>query len=99
MLAFCVEFTDNPCANYPTQPTEDDSRQRMSWFIEALRKYAVFSGRSRRKEYWYFALFVVLISIVLTIIDGLIGAYERSTGRVLSSIFTLAILIPSIPYR
>lgn len=52
----------------------------MSWFIEALRKYAVFSGRSRRKEYWYFVLFVVIISIVLGIIDGLIGTYHRSTG-------------------
>jgi uncharacterized membrane protein YhaH (DUF805 family) len=69
----------------------------MSWFIEALRKHAVFSGRFRRKEYWYFALFVVLISIVLTVIDSPIGAYHRSTGvGLLSSIFTLAILIPNI---
>jgi hypothetical protein len=36
VLAFCVEFTDNPCGGYPTQPTQDDRRQRMSWFIEAL---------------------------------------------------------------
>ena len=50
MLAFCVEFTDNPCGDYLTQPTEDDRRQRMSWFIEALRKYAVFSGRSGVKS-------------------------------------------------
>src|SRR5215210_822569 len=67
----------------------------MSWFVEALKKYAVFSGRSRRKEYWYFALFV--ISIVLNIIDLLIGAYDRTAGvGLLSSIFSLAILIPSI---
>ena len=26
----------------------------MSWYLEALKKYAVFSGRSRRREYWYF---------------------------------------------
>ncbi len=69
----------------------------MSWFIEALRKYADFSGRSRRKEYWFFVLFVAVISTVLTIIDGLIGAYDRSTGvGLLSAIFSLAILIPSI---
>ena len=37
----------------------------MSWFIEALRKYTVFSGRSRRKEYWFFVLFVVIISLAL----------------------------------
>jgi uncharacterized membrane protein YhaH (DUF805 family) len=42
-------------------------------------------------------LFVVLISIVLTIIDGLVGAYDRSRGEgLLISIFSLARLIPSI---
>jgi uncharacterized membrane protein YhaH (DUF805 family) len=71
--------------------------ERMSWFVEALKKYAVFSGRSRRKEYWFFVLFVVIISIVLNIIDGLFGAYDRSMGAgLLSTIFSLAILIPSI---
>ncbi len=37
----------------------------MSWYIEALKKYAVFSGRSRRKEYWYFVLFNVIVAFVL----------------------------------
>jgi uncharacterized membrane protein YhaH (DUF805 family) len=69
----------------------------LSWFIEALKKYAVFSGRSRRKEYWYYVLFVAIISIVLSIIDGLFGTYHRSTGAgLLSTIFSLAVLIPSI---
>ena len=46
---------------------------------------------------WYFVLFVVIISIALSIIDSLIGAYDRSAGAgLLSSIFSLAILIPSI---
>ena len=69
----------------------------MSWFVEALKKYAVFSGRSRRKEYWYFILFAAIISIVLNIIDLLIGTYHRTTGvGLLSTIFSLAVLIPSI---
>ncbi len=69
----------------------------MSWFIEALKKYAVFSGRSRRKEYWYYVLFVAIISIVLNIIDGLLGTYDSSAGvGLLSTIFSLAVLIPSI---
>ena len=69
----------------------------MEWFTEALKKYAVFSGRSRRKEYWYFVLFTVLISIALSIIDGLTGTYESSAGvGLLSGIFSLGILIPSI---
>jgi uncharacterized membrane protein YhaH (DUF805 family) len=69
----------------------------MSWFVEALKKYAVFSGRSRRKEYWYFVLFVVFISIVLSTIDGLFGTYHRESGAgLLSTMFSLAVLIPSI---
>jgi uncharacterized membrane protein YhaH (DUF805 family) len=69
----------------------------MSWFVEALKKYAVFSGRSRRKEYWFFVLFVVIISIVLSLIDVFIGAYNASTGAgLLTSIFSLAVLIPTI---
>ena len=69
----------------------------MSWFVAALKKYAVFGGRSRRKEYWYFVLFSLIISVVLTIIDGAIGTLDSSTGLgLLSGIFTLAILIPSI---
>ena len=69
----------------------------MSWFVEALKKYAVFSGRSRRKEYWYYVLFVAIISIVLNIIDGLLGTSNPSTGfGLFSGIFSLAVLIPSI---
>ena len=69
----------------------------MGWFVEALKKYAVFSGRSRRKEYWYFVLFVVIVSIVLSLIDSLFGTYHRESGTgLLGGIFSLAILIPSI---
>ena len=69
----------------------------MSWFVEALKKYVVFSGRSRRKEYWYFVLFVVIVSIVLSLIDSLSGTYHSESGTgLLSGIFSLAILIPSI---
>lgn len=69
----------------------------MSWFVQALKKYAVFSGRSRRKEYWYFVLFVVLIQVVLTIIDASLGTLHRSWGvGLLTGIFNLAILIPGL---
>ncbi|HZB83497.1 MAG TPA: DUF805 domain-containing protein [Rubrobacteraceae bacterium] len=42
----------------------------MSWYIEALKKYAVFGGRSRRREYWYFVLFTAIINGVLSIHDA-----------------------------
>ena len=37
------------------------------YYIAALKKYATFSGRARRKEYWYFTLMNSIISILLSI--------------------------------
>tara|TARA_Y100000588_G_C13774336_1_gene719573 strand:+ start:142 stop:513 length:372 start_codon:yes stop_codon:yes gene_type:complete len=69
----------------------------MSWYLEALKKYAVFSGRARRKEYWFFALFNTIISFVLAIIDASVGSFsaEMEIGF-LGGIYALAILLPSI---
>jgi uncharacterized membrane protein YhaH (DUF805 family) len=42
----------------------------MRWYLEAMKKYAVFSGRARRKEYWMFALVNLVIAFVLGIVEG-----------------------------
>jgi uncharacterized membrane protein YhaH (DUF805 family) len=63
----------------------------MNWYLQALKNYAVFSGRSRRTEYWMFVLFNLIFSIVLGFIDGMIG-----TAGVLGLIYSLAILIPAL---
>ena len=69
----------------------------MGWYLEALKKYAVFSGRSRRKEYWYFVLFNIIVAIVLAGIDALLGTVSPSSNiGLLSGIYCLAILIPSL---
>jgi len=69
----------------------------MNWYIGVLKKYAVFSGRARRKEYWFFVLFTILISIVLAIIDRFTGTYSAEYGMgLLGGLYTLAVLLPSI---
>ena len=69
----------------------------MNWYIAAIKKYAVFSGRARRKEYWYFVLINILISIGLSLIDGIFGTVNAETGYgLMGSIYSLAILIPSL---
>ncbi len=69
----------------------------MSWYLEVLKKYAVFSGRARRKEYWYFFLFNILITIVLLVIDGMTGTLDAAAGiGLLGSIYALAVLIPAL---
>lgn len=58
----------------------------MDYFIDALKKYADFNGRARRKEYWMF----VLIYMVINVIFALLGM------DIISIIVGLALLIPSI---
>ena len=69
----------------------------MGWFLMALKKYAVFSGRSRRREFWFFMLFYVIIVFVLAYLDAAIGltTSERGAG-ILSTVFVLAMLIPGL---
>jgi len=45
------------------------------WYLEVMRKYAVFSGRARRKEYWMFQLvnFIVVVLLAVTSIPSLVG--------------------------
>lgn len=63
----------------------------MNWYLEVLKKYAVFSGRARRKEYWMFFLFNLIIALVLGFIEGLAGG-----PGVIGSLYSLAVLIPGI---
>lgn len=55
-----------------------------------FRKFATFQGRAARSEYWFFVLFIVLASTVLTVIDAVTGI------GVLALIFTLVTLVPAI---
>ena len=69
----------------------------MNWYIEVLKKYAVFDGRARRKEYWFFVLFNVIISIVLAVVDAAVGlSTDAGNVGVLGGIYWLAVLLPSI---
>ena len=45
----------------------------MQYYLHVIKNYALFSGRARRSEYWYFILFNVIFAIVAMIIDRLIG--------------------------
>jgi uncharacterized membrane protein YhaH (DUF805 family) len=62
----------------------------MNYFVSVLSKYAVFTGRARRSEYWYFFLFNIIISVVLGLIAGLINF------PFLPNIYSIAVLVPSI---
>jgi uncharacterized membrane protein YhaH (DUF805 family) len=74
-------------ANHQPQGARMNFTQAIS---SGFSNYVNFAGRSIRSEYWYWALFVVLGSIVARIIDAVIGI------GLFNSIFGLAVLLPSI---
>jgi len=69
----------------------------MKWYFKAVRKYAVFAGRARRKEFWTFFLTNLLIALSLRGIDILLGTWNPDDRfGLVSFIFEVVILIPTI---
>jgi uncharacterized membrane protein YhaH (DUF805 family) len=62
----------------------------MEWYLKVLKNYVGFTGRARRREYWYFALFNLAISVVLGLIQS---AFDTT---VLTALYSLAVLLPSL---
>ncbi|RLT38066.1 MAG: DUF805 domain-containing protein [Chloroflexi bacterium] len=55
-----------------------------------LTKYAVFTGRAGRSEFWYFVLFGALVGVVANVVDNIVGM------MLFSSLTNLALLLPNI---
>jgi uncharacterized membrane protein YhaH (DUF805 family) len=65
----------------------------MEWIIAPLKKYATFSGRARRKEFWMFFLALFVVNAVL---GSLSGGDVTSPFYMISGLFGLATLLPFI---
>ncbi len=66
--------------------------------ISVLTNWNNFSGRACRSEFWYFCLAAVLVQVIIGIIEiatGMVDGAFSGLG-ILSIIFTLLILVPSI---
>ena len=61
-----------------------------------LGRYVAFEGRARRSEYWYWILFVVLVSIALAFVDGLMFGFDEEDIAVLGPLFSLGTFLPSL---
>jgi len=78
----------------------------MEWMLMPLKRYADFSGRSRRKEYWMFALLQLIVIFAIAIIGGVLGAFSPDASGGMSfggglmlglfGLYALAIIVPSI---
>lgn len=47
----------------------------MDEFIKVLRNWRNFSGRAGRREFWMFALFVVILSLIVGLADGILDTH------------------------
>ena len=63
----------------------------MDYYIGAFKKYADFKGRANKSEFWYFILFNIVVSILLGVVDGILG-----TTGMLGMVYSLAVFIPGI---
>ena len=79
----------------------------MEWMLLPYRRYAEFTGRSRRKEYWMFALFQFLVSLVIGALFGRSGymwgpgmmsggLVLGDTGGLVQNLFTLVSFVPAL---
>jgi uncharacterized membrane protein YhaH (DUF805 family) len=62
----------------------------VQWYIEVLKKYAVFSGRARRKEYWMYTLFNLIALGVLLVV----GAVAKT--MIPYFLYLLAVIVPTV---
>ena len=62
----------------------------MDYFLDALKKYAVFHGRTRRRGYWIFHLIYLLLFAVMAALDHVLGI------QLLVYILAVTLAIPSI---
>ena len=70
----------------------------MEWATLPLKRYAEFTGRSRRKEYWMFTLLAIGIYIVASILDRIAGVNGMIAGRYgpITALVALGLLVPSL---
>lgn len=67
----------------------------LDWSMKCLKNYTTFSGRARRKEYWYFYLFQIVLGLGIGVFLGIAGLSNDSID-VVSGLLSLAFLLPTL---
>ncbi len=88
------------------EPDRSTAQSRRSWwdyYFEAFKKYAVFSGRATRSEYWFFFLFNVLVGFGIGVVGGFVGGFSGLNEQAVETatdiplaLFMIVTLVPSI---
>lgn len=67
----------------------------MNYYSICLSKFADFSGRARRREYWTFVLVNCLIALLLMTL-GLAFGEDSPASNIMVTIFYLIMLVPNL---
>lgn len=69
----------------------------MEWYLKVLKNYIGFSGRARRKEYWMFTLFNLIVFFIAMLLDRLLGITFENVGYgPIHQLYGLAVFLPSL---
>ena len=88
-----------PSARHIMLDNQPEMEAVMDWYLMVWKKYAQFEGRSRRKEYWMFVLFNLLVVLVLAALGAVGLAINEDYGGVLFiplGIYLLAVFLPGL---
>ena len=85
------EKISSELGKYSNLDQAEENYSSIDWFVKCLTNYANFSGRARRKEFWFFMLFCVILGIIAEVIDTVLG-----TEPIVNSLLNLALLVPSL---
>lgn len=86
--------TDDGSGPPPMRPSSPHPQTIQESVRAVFSRYATFQGRARRPEYWWFALFSLLVSIALMVVDVII--FGSSEVSVLNPIWSLFVLVPTL---
>lgn len=68
----------------------------MHWYLDVLKKYAVFHSRARRQEFWMFVLINWIITLVLSVIERALHLTTATGNGPLTGLYSLAVLLPAV---
>ena len=87
-----VQNISNQLDKISDQNKAEEQFNMIDWFVKCLKNYANFSGRARRKEYWFFIVVQIGLIIIASIIDSVIF----NGPSIFYALTVLGLFIPSL---
>ncbi len=77
-------------------PARDDASTFIGALKDGLSRYVDFRTRSNRPQYWYFFLWTLIIGLLSSILDSILGTGTAEGGGIINGLSSLALLLPSL---